>query len=215
VIETTGVPCRNARANAARALFIAEMAVQDAIPALPDDNACMSGNSGNDGNHGNSGNTSLDYLDLQPERRNCAVPTLIRGKVTDLKGFRLMPALPLLLRYLHYRCYHPVTPSQVTSLCPHHEPATACRPGQCQSRQLKPCCGSTWKPVPHQIVRCGMSCATALFNSPCKKPGRVKGGNGFLHVLGVLPVVGSKAIVDHFRLVNLHADRGGGVRRIQ
>ena len=27
-------------------------------------------------------------------------------------------------------------------------------------------CGSTWKPVPHQIVRCGISCAPALFNSP-------------------------------------------------
>jgi hypothetical protein len=52
-------------------------------------------------------------------------------------------------------------------------------------------CDSTWKPVPHQNVRSGISCAPALFNSPCKKPGRVKGGNGFLHVLGGLPSVGS------------------------
>ncbi len=36
-----------------------------------------------------------------------------------------------------------------------------------------------------------------------------KGGNGFFHVLGVLPVVGSKAIVNHFRLVNLQADGEG------
>ena len=56
--------------------------------------------------------------------------TLIRGRVTDLKGFRLTPALPLLLRYLHYRCYHPVAPSQAISLCPHHEPATASMPAR-------------------------------------------------------------------------------------
>ncbi len=45
--------------------------------------------------------------------------------------------------------------------------------------------------------------------SPCKKPGRVKGGNGFWHVLGGLPGVRSKAIVDHTRLVDLHADGEG------
>ena len=36
-----------------------------------------------------------------------------------------------------------------------------------------------------------------------------KGRNGFFHLRWVLPVVGSKAIVDHFRLVNLHADGEG------
>jgi len=33
-----------------------------------------------------------------------------------------------------------------------------------------------------------------------------KGGNGIWHVRWVLPVVGSKAMVDHTSLVNLHAD---------
>jgi hypothetical protein len=32
-----------------------------------------------------------------------------------------------------------------------------------------------------------------------------KGGNGICYVLGVLPGVGSKAIVDHTGLVDLHA----------
>ena len=36
-----------------------------------------------------------------------------------------------------------------------------------------------------------------------------KGGNGFFHLRWVLPVVGSKAIVDHTSLVNLHADGEG------
>ena len=33
-----------------------------------------------------------------------------------------------------------------------------------------------------------------------------KGGNGFFHLRWVLPVVGSKAMVDHTSLVNLQAD---------
>jgi hypothetical protein len=44
----------------------------------------------------------------------------------------------------------------------------------------------------------------------------LKGGNGFLHVRGVLPGVGSKTIVDHTRLVNLQAcgeGRSGASRR--
>ena len=36
-----------------------------------------------------------------------------------------------------------------------------------------------------------------------------KGGNGFFHLRWVLPVVGSKAIVDHTRLVRLQADGEG------
>jgi len=51
-------------------------------------------------------------------------------------------------------------------------------------------------------------CESTLY-SPCQMPGRVKGGNGSWHVRWVLPVVGSKAIVDHTRLVNLHADGEG------
>jgi hypothetical protein len=36
-----------------------------------------------------------------------------------------------------------------------------------------------------------------------------KGGNGFFHHRWVLPVVGSKAILNHTSLVNLHADGEG------
>ena len=61
-------------------------------------------------------------------------------------------------------------------------------------------CGSTWKPVPHQIVRCGISCAPALFNSPCKKPGRVREGMAFCMSLGSCLLSGRQTMVDHFRL---------------
>jgi len=47
-------------------------------------------------------------------------------------------------------------------------------------------------------------CESTLY-SPCQMPGRVKGGNGSCHVHWVLPGVGSKAIIDHTRLVNLQA----------
>jgi hypothetical protein len=35
-------------------------------------------------------------------------------------------------------------------------------------------CGNTWKPVPNEAL-VKYPCATALFNSPCQMPGRVKG----------------------------------------
>src|SRR5687768_10662245 len=54
-----------------------------------------------------------------------------------------------------------------------------------------------------------MSYAAAPLSSHEKSQEGSKGGNGFFHLRWVLPVVGSKAIVNHFRLVNLQADGEG------
>ena len=61
-------------------------------------------------------------------------------------------------------------------------------------------CGRTWKPVPnaHYLVQ-HVLCGSTLIADEKSQEGS-KGGNGFFHVLGILPAVGSKAIVDHTRL---------------
>jgi hypothetical protein len=63
-----------------------------------------------------------------------------------------------------------------------------------------------WYPIklPDGYFKCG---STLIAHEKSQEGS--KGGNGFLHVLGGLPVVGSKATVDHFRLVNLQADGEG------
>ena len=67
---------------------------------------------------------------------------------------------------------------------------------------------STIANCPRRHFLCG---STLIAHEKCQEGS--KGGNGFFHVRWVLPVVESKAILNHFRLVNLQAASGGGVRR--
>jgi hypothetical protein len=48
-------------------------------------------------------------------------------------------------------------------------------------------------------------CGSTLISHEKSQEGS-KGGNGFFHLRWVLPVVGSKAILNHTSLVNLQAD---------
>jgi hypothetical protein len=133
------------------------MAVQDDIPSLPDDNACMSGNGGNhdnSDNHGNSGNTSPDYLDPQPEQRDCVVPHIDQGQSDRPQGVQTdagatpITALPAL----------PVLPLCNTKLWNEFLRSCSCHLVAADALLS----GSTWQPVPQQIVWCGIFCAVAL-----------------------------------------------------
>jgi hypothetical protein len=70
-------------------------------------------------------------------------------------------------------------------------------------------CGSTWKPYQRELSGVVFLMRQYFSIAHEKSQEGSKGGNGFFHLRWVLPVVGSKAIVDHFRLVRLQADGEG------